>query len=487
MFRLYVSPLAAALLALGLGVPSPAAAQEPSDAPVAKTAPAAKSEPAAKVAPVVKTAPEVKPGEEPPPRLPRPEEIPECRQAIEKYKAKDVEGCFKLLEAAAAKRPELPPAKVMLAALLANQREIPAARALLERAAAERPDHPEVFRHFAELALMEGRLTDAEVLYDRALALTASNQKWPTSLRRAWLHAAKTGLATVEETRRSWDAAWRHLDFVFQMDKTNHGIRWRLARAMFLSHPEKADDALVQLRQCHEADPRMEPAELALGGMWMQLEGTMKSAALEKSEALVREAVRKYPKDVRTHAGLTAMLIRQGRVEEAEAALAPARELQPDSTDLRVFGALLARHRQQYEKAEELLQPALVKEPSNYSVSNQLALTLIEQDDPVKRRRGLELSKINAKLHPSNAETATTYGWALSRNGEAEEADKVLTSVVNVGQASSDCAYFLAAMAAERKETERARKLCESALAAPGTFVHRGACKELLAKLGSAK
>jgi tetratricopeptide (TPR) repeat protein len=413
--------------------------------------------------------------------LPKPESVAECNQAIEKFKNKDIEGCFKLLEQAEAKHPELPPAKVMLGALLANRGEMRAARAFLEKAAVERADHPEVYRHFAELALAEGRFTEASVLYDRAIEKASANDRWAPSLRRAWQTAAVTGLATVEENRGAWDAAWRHLHFVFQQDRKNVMIRWRLARAMFFAQPDKEQDALLQFRECHEADPRLEPAELAMGALWAQ------KGDSEKSEKYVREAVAKFPKDVRTHAGLAAMLVKQGRAADAAKALGPARELQPDAIDLRVLAALVARHFKEFGKAEEALQPALVKSPGNYGVSNQLALTLVEQEDAGKRRQGLELARLNAKAYPNSAEAITTLGWACYRTGNADEADKHLTSVVNIGQASSDCAYFLALIAAERKDAERVKKLCETALAAPGTFVHRDSCKELLEKSGKTK
>src|SRR5688572_22879194 len=129
-----------------------------------------------------------------------PDTVPECQQAQKKFRDGDLNEAKKLLDAAAAKHPELPPSQVMMAALLLTGNRVAEGRGALERAAIERPEHPEVNRHFGELALAENRLCDAEVQFDRAAQL-AGNESWSLKQRQTFLSQAYAGLAAVAERR----------------------------------------------------------------------------------------------------------------------------------------------------------------------------------------------------------------------------------------------------------------------------------------------
>src|SRR5262249_30211174 len=148
------------------------------------------------------------------------ENVPECQEAQKKFRAGDPAEAKKLLELAAAKHAELPPAQVMLAVLYMTSNQMPAGRQILERAAIERAEHPEVYITFGEIALSENRLCDAEVQFARA-TLLAGNERWGLKPRQAFLSRAYAGLAAVAERRRDWDTAYANIFLLSQLDGQN--------------------------------------------------------------------------------------------------------------------------------------------------------------------------------------------------------------------------------------------------------------------------
>ena len=53
--------------------------------------------------------------------------------------------------------------------------------------------------------------------------------------------------------------------------------------------------------------------------------------------------------------------------------------------------------------------------PADAAFANLLALSLDEQDDPAKRKRGLELAEVNALQFPRSHEVLATLGNEFAR------------------------------------------------------------------------
>src|SRR5581483_8816977 len=105
------------------------------------------------------------------------EEIEKAGAALQKGQ---VDEAYKLLQEAVKKKPDLPPARLMLARLYmsTNTKEgQQQGRAILETAAGENPNHPEIYLTCGSLALGEGRLSEALLNCQRAFEL-ASSGKW---------------------------------------------------------------------------------------------------------------------------------------------------------------------------------------------------------------------------------------------------------------------------------------------------------------------
>src|SRR6478609_3677657 len=104
--------------------------------------------------------------------------IEEIEKAGEKLMRGQMDEAYKLLQEAVRKKPDLPPARLMLARLfLASKEGHQQGRAFLEQAVAEHPDHPEVYLTCASLSLGEGRVTETILNCQKALDL-ASAGRW---------------------------------------------------------------------------------------------------------------------------------------------------------------------------------------------------------------------------------------------------------------------------------------------------------------------
>src|SRR5438270_1791514 len=134
---------------------------------------------------------------------------------------------------------------------------------------------------------------------------------------------------------------------------------------------------------------------------------------------------------------------------------------------------LAARARKDLARAEPIFAALAQESPGDAWVGNQLALVLAQQDDEAKRRKALELAEGIVRQAPDAPAALATLGTVYYRLHRLDEAEKVLQAVVDSGQGSSDDAYFLARVRADRGHREAAPALLKTALDAPGLFVFR--------------
>jgi uncharacterized protein HemY len=115
-----------------------------------------------------------------------------------------------------------------------------------------------------------------------------------------------------------------------------------------------------------------------------------------------------------------------------------------------------------------------------------LALVLAEQGDEAKRRRALELAEGIVRQAPNDPDALATLGSVSYRLHRLDDAEKLLQAVLDIGQGSSDAAYILARVQADRGHPEAAPALLKVALAAPGLFIFRDEARQWLDRLAMA-
>jgi tetratricopeptide (TPR) repeat protein len=184
--------------------------------------------------------------------------------------------------------------------------------------------------------------------------------------------------------------------------------------------------------------------------------------------------------------GMAAWLLEQGRADEAQTQVEAAAKLDPKSKEVQRMLGLSARERKDYARAEDIFQVLAQESPGDDWLRNQLALVLVEQADPAKQRRALELAEVSVRQNPNAVDALVTLGTVYYRLKRLDDAEKVLQSVFNSGKGNSDAAYFLALVKADRGQAESAPALLKTALAAPGLFIFRKDAQQWLDRLTTA-
>ena len=375
-----------------------------------------------------------------------------------------------------ARHPEWPPAPLILARiLLAADQGVPARRAL-ERASAEAPGHPAVYLSLGNLGMADGRFSDARLNFDHALALASDEKaRWGADRTRAFRIEALAGLATADERREDWASARNDLAALLEIEPKNGAARQRLGAMLF--RLGRTDEAFEALKQAVADAPQLEPAAVSMARLAAQ-KGDPK-----KADEWFDYATKAEPNNARVRLARAGWLLDQGRPSDARAEADEALRLDPKSNDVQRLRGLIAWHLRDLTGAEAILEPLHRDAPADLVAANLLALCLVEQDDPAKKSRGLQLAEVDAQQEPRLPDLKATLGWAQFRSGQTEPAEKALTAAVQGARVSPDIAFYLASVLAARGRTDDARRLLQTAVDLPGAFAHRDDARGLLKSL----
>jgi uncharacterized protein (TIGR02996 family) len=400
------------------------------------------------------------------------EEIEKAGVALQKGQ---IDEAYKLLQEAVKKKPDLPPARLMLARLFLAAREGQTqGRAVLEQAAAENPDHPEIYLTNGSLALGDGRLTDTILNCERVLAL-ATAERWTVDQRKAFQNQARAGLASAYEARRDWAGARTHLTAWLESDPKNGQVRTRLARALFFL--DKADDAYAELQRAVKDDATLEPPTVTMGKLW-----TNKGDFIKAREWLER-AIKAEPSSVRVHLAYADWLLQQNEAEQAKIHADTAAKARADDAEVLKLQGLIARVQKDLGGAEKVFRRVHQDAPGDFFASNQLALVLADQSDKEQRSRAVQLAEVNARANPRSPEALATLGYVYYRVGNLDGALQALQAAVSSGQAAPDTVYYWALALNDRDKADDAKKLLKGALESKGLFVYRKEAQALADKL----
>lgn len=391
-----------------------------------------------------------------------------------RFQDRDYDGALNLLEEIVRDNADMSPAQFIMAQLYSKAGMNAEARVALEKAAVEAPDDPEVYLLLARVAIRDRDLPKAELLYRKAMTLVAAFNK--SAKRKAWMEPQiRSGLASVAEVRKDWPAAQKTLEQWLQQDPNNTAAAQRLAHCLFQQKNVKG--ALERLRAAAKADAELLTPEAILA-MFYHKSGDRENAKKWMTAALVAA-----PKDLNTHLIASQWALETGQLYEAQKQAIAALRLSPTSLNAKLLQAMIANYERNYEAAEMFFESALKQTPSNLFITNNLALSLAEQNDDAKKQRALELAEANAKLYPEVAEVLSTYGMVLYRLGRLADAERALRDSAALKDPSVDTAYIMACIAVEQGRKAEARQLLENALKNTSLCMFRHEAEELLKKL----
>jgi tetratricopeptide (TPR) repeat protein len=395
-------------------------------------------------------------------------------KAIDCFKRRDYDQALDILKKARNGHATLPPARLMLARLFLASNQETLGRAALEQAAVENPDYPGTHLAFSTLAIGEGRLATASLHLERA-AVLAESQRWTDNEKRFFFVQCYAGKAAVAESRSDWPAAVAALANILDMEPKNGKARQQMARAFF--NLGRQNEASKEMERSVKDDPSLPPPAISMGWLFTQ------KGDIDKAAKLMESAVHSAPTDPRAHQGVAEWLLQQGRGEQAKAHAEIAAELDPDSKEVRLLRGLIARQFKDYPQAEIHFQALHQKSPGDFSASNQLALTLIEQQDKLKQESALQLAEANGRLHPGSVEALSTLGWVYYRLGRLNDAEQILQSVASGRPLEANTAYYLARVMFDRGKRDTAVQLFQASIDASANFMYRTEARDWLARI----
>jgi len=402
----------------------------------------------------------------------------DINNAIGRFRDRDIVGCRALLERARSNNAKLPPPGVMMSVLWLGVNQLQPARAELEDTAVKFPGDPEPYMMLGDLAFQERRITDADVLFSKATELTTAFTENPKR-KRDFEIRCHAGSAAVAESRKQWDVAQKHLNGWLGLDPDNASARQRLGIVLF--QLGKQQEALAEFKEAKKLDGNAVHPELAMARLYDD------AKQRDTAKKLIEQAVKSAPQDAAVLLATAQWYVGQNDLPAATVNADKALKLDPKSLEAKVVRGAIARVARDYPTAEKYFNEAHVQSPGNFPASNSLALVLVETDDKESRQRSLEMAEANVAMHrdgsPNQANALTTLAWIYYKLGRREDAEKILSQVSQNNQLTTDGAYYVAKLLADRGEKDRARKILEEVLTNEAMFATRADAVDLLATL----
>lgn len=135
--------------------------------------------------------------------------------------------------------------------------------------------------------------------------------------------------------------------------------------------------------------------------------------------------------------------------------------------------ASAARMNGNYPVAEQLLTTLHQADGTNFSISNSLALVLVESPNETLRARALQIAQSNVRNFQSIVEAWATLGWIQFRLGDIRAAEESLSIATQGGSIGRDTAYFMSEVFARLGNSDQASKLKEATKSAQGPFFYK--------------
>ena len=429
----------------------------------------------------------------------KPKQYPEAQEALQLLiRDHNMAAAIKKLEDLSRKYPELPSAHVLMYQILAQLNQPAAAKAQLEEAIQNTPSDPEPYLILGNFALQERRLAEATMDFDKAKQLLATYTN--TERKAAMEQQVVSGISLLAESRQDWKTTESLLRDLLKSAPEDLAAYQRLARALFWQ--TKANDSYDILKKAKEIDRKnaakngtrevfLTP-EAIMAQYYDQFEGS-KSANPEK---WLKAALKKAPDDLPTRQVVAVWALEKGKIdfakEQADAALrieASDPKKYAGSNLGRVLGGLVALWQKDWPEAEHNFEKIILQSPSDFVARNNIALALVEQDDPAKRQRALSYAEANYRDNKNNPEALATLGWVYFRCNQFDQAALALDQAVKAtggNLTNADTATYVAHILYHQDKKYQAKEILENVLKSDKPFSMRPEAEKLYEKVKDA-
>ncbi|MBI5120026.1 MAG: FkbM family methyltransferase [Rhodospirillales bacterium] len=254
------------------------------------------------------------------PEIVQPPPFPAFEKALSLLQAGQLAEALTGFEAALAENPDHIPSLVNIAVVLRRLGRLEASLRYLYRALERDPKQPGMWQNLGETLRRLKRFDEAVASFKKA------------SQDQAILLAALGGMAAALKEAGQFDEAFKALDSLLAGEPGNAALWNGLAEALFDAGKEEA--ALAALRRAIQLKPNLAAYHLRMAyqlsqrGLYAEAEKLYRSMLVQGAESMAP-----------AHVGLAQALISQGRLDEAEAPLARALDIDPNFIDIHLAKA----------------------------------------------------------------------------------------------------------------------------------------------------
>ena len=181
-------------------------------------------------------------------------------------------------------------------------------------------------------------------------------------------------LAQIKLSRQDWTGALAVADTI-QNASNVRGAAAQI-RGVALAGQGKSDQSIAAFEQAHELAPDAIPPVVLLVNSYLR------SGKADKSEALLKEMLKKYPQDVQLIGMMGNTQLALNNFVEAERSFKAAIEIQPKfAGGYRALSDVYTRQKK-YDDAANIIQTGLREQPNDLNLKLALAGLLIAKGDP---------------------------------------------------------------------------------------------------------
>ncbi len=327
--------------------------------------------------------------------------------------------------------------EVLLAELLSAAGFPGDARGVLEELSAQDPSRQDLYLAFCEMAVREKRWFDGwnlAAMGERA----APGKHWSKEFAQQVADRLRLLKAVCCEGRRDWKAAQEIYSALRQTEKNSRDVLVGLGRTSF--HLGDAQAAIEHFTSLRQVNPAAEPPYLLLAQLYDST-GQAKAA-----EAAYRQAVKSADgaEQGQSRLSFARWLVFNNRPQDAVQVLAePIRDSEENETERQFLQALAARLEGRLLDAQKILSGLHQQNASNFVISNQLALVLVQNPDEAMRARALQIASANSRNFARSSEAWATLGWIQFRLGDRSAAEQSLATASQLGPFSRDTLHYL--------------------------------------------
>lgn len=290
-------------------------------------------------------------------------------------------------------------------------------------------------------------LLDDRLLFHVLSAELAGNQGDLRQSQQAYMDAARLSSDPRVAERAARLALYLH-DHVAALDA---GERWQALEpddpapyevlALTLLRNGRIEEALDHLRTALRLQPGGVGSGLErIAALLARENGGTKTSALMAMEALVTE----HAEEPQAYQAWAQLALQYGQPELALKAAEQARALAPDWTAPELLLVQAYLKLEEGEKAVELLERVLRRQPNDYDLRLQYARTLLELE---QADGALQQFELLLKARPNDIQIRYVAALLSLELGENDKARTYLLQLVNSGQRSDDAYFYLGRLA----------------------------------------